>query len=206
LRKWIDWRVQLTDAHCQALERLILSGQSGRTIQLPKGWRVTREFSSLWVWHVSESRQAVPSPVHLTTGQPQGFGTYEFVLHSPMPADEATKLRSCNATVIALREAAAEGLWLRTRQTGDAYIPAGRTSPVKLKTLMMRKRIPASQRAAHPLLVAASGEIIWSPGLPMAAAFQTNPANEPCVWVTVHQRCNLANEIGVLSDQEGVET
>ncbi|NOT61123.1 MAG: tRNA lysidine(34) synthetase TilS [Acidobacteria bacterium] len=186
LRAWVGPRLQLTAAHGQALERFILSGQSGRTIQLPKGWRVTREFKSLLLWHVSEAGTVAPPSVHLAMGQSQGFGAYEFFLHPPMSPQDAQRLHRCNATVIALREAVADGLWLRARQPGDAYVPVGRTSSVKLKTLMMRERILLTERAAHPLLVAATGEIIWSPRLPMAAAYQVNPADEPCVWVTVH--------------------
>ncbi len=200
-RMWLAERLQLIASHGQALERLVMVGQSGRTVQLPDGWRVTREFDRLRLWQAAAFKQVSLAPVQLAAGPAQTFGAYEFTLSSQM--DEPTTLRSENLCCVALpASVAAAGLWLRTRQAGDAYVPTGRTSPVKLKTLMVRQRIPLTQRAAHPLLVTAAGEIVWSPKLPLAASCinSINSPDERCVWVTARERCNLSRPMGVLSD------
>ena len=201
VRVWVGGRVQLTALHSQALGRLVLAGQSGRTVQLPDGWRVTREFDRLRLWRTEEGMSLSPAPVSLVAGRPQIFGAYEFTLYAHQGEPETIK----HACLVALPESvAAAGLWLRTRQAGDAYVPAGRTSPVKLKTLMIRQRIPLARRAAHPLLVTAAGEIVWSPQLPVAASCinSLNSPNERRVWVTARERCNLLRPIGVLPDGE----
>jgi tRNA(Ile)-lysidine synthase len=207
LRTWIGGRLQLTAAHAQALERFVMAGQSGRTIQLPNGWRVTREFDRLRLWRAEADQHFPPAAVSLMASQPLSFGAYEFTLHTHSTEAGLASWRSENVRFIALLESvAAAGLWLRTRQAGDAYVPVGRTSPVKLKTLMIRQRIPLAERAAHPLLVTAAGEIVWSPGLPIAASCinSINSPNEHLVWVTARERCNLSRLMGVLSD--GVES
>ncbi len=206
-RMWLADRLQLTASHGQALERLMMAGQSGRTVQLPDGWRVTREFDRLRLWQAAAFKQVSLAPVQLTAGPAQTFGAYEFTLSSQM--DEPAMLRSENLCRVALpARVAAAGLWLRTRQAGDAYVPTGRTSPVKLKTLMVRQRIPLTQRAAHPLLVTASGEIVWSPKLPVAASCinSINSSDERCVWVTARERCNLPRPMGVLSEGDGSDS
>ncbi len=201
LRTWVGSRLQLTAAHSQALERLVMAGQSGRTIQLPDGWRVTREFDRLRLWRAEESTSSSPAAVSLVAGQPLIFGAYEFILYAHHGESETARWRSESTCLVALPESVvAAGLWLRVRQAGDAYVPAGRTSPMKLKTLMIRQRIPLAQRARHPLLVTAAGEIVWSPQLPVAASCinSLNSPDERRVWVTARERCNLSPLTGVL--------
>jgi tRNA(Ile)-lysidine synthetase-like protein len=201
LRAWVGERAQLTGSHWQALEQLLLAGRSGRTIQLPDGWRATREFDQLRLWQVGALNQALLSPVRLVAGERQAFGQYEFTLHlSPPPSLAAGQ----NFYFVALpKSLATRELWLRTRQSGDAYVPAGRSSAIKLKTLMIRQRIPRSHRAAHPLLVTGMGDIVWSPQLPYVASFQAAVANtsaEDAIWVEVRERCNLPPVMGVMSE------
>jgi tRNA(Ile)-lysidine synthetase-like protein len=61
-------------------------------------------------------------------------------------------------------------LVLRNWRPGDAYRPAGRKQPRKLKELFIRRRIPAGQRPAWPVLTSA-GQVVWSLGMPVAHEF-----------------------------------
>jgi tRNA(Ile)-lysidine synthetase-like protein len=88
------------------------------------------------------------------------------------------------ATGVILREGPAlDGLLIRARRDGDAYIPAGAEKPVKVKKIMLRARLPRHIRAGHPLLATATGEIIWGPGLPLARGFQA-VAGEECALIS----------------------
>ena len=69
-------------------------------------------------------------------------------------------------------------LRLRTRFPGAAYIPANARRAVKLKTLMIRRKIPLTQRDRYPILVTVDDRIVWSPGLPVAREFAPGAEDE----------------------------
>jgi tRNA(Ile)-lysidine synthase len=179
LRGWLrdaGGRQGLLDAgHLAAVEKLLLPGQSGRKIELPGHWTVLREFDWLTLLDsAEETGQPDFQPVPLQEGRPQAFGQYLFHLlpgaeKLPAPAKGMAVLRG---------ESLPAGLFLRSRQPGDAYIPAGRRNKIKLKTLLIRNKILLSERDTHPVLVSADNQIIWSPGLPVARDFDGQASRE----------------------------
>lgn len=58
----------------------------------------------------------------------------------------------------------AKPLRVRTRRTGDRFQPFGMKSPVKLADFMMNEHVARSARSRWPLVVDASGTIVWVPG------------------------------------------
>jgi tRNA(Ile)-lysidine synthetase-like protein len=76
-----------------------------------------------------------------------------------------------------------DGLRLRTRFPGDAYIPVNARRAVKLKTLMIRRKIPLTQRDRYPILVTADDRIVWSPGLPVAREFAPEAEDANCALI-----------------------
>jgi tRNA(Ile)-lysidine synthase len=182
---------QITAAHWQALERLITQSQSGRRTDLPGGWQVVREFDWLRLLKANAARPPEVTPVALPAGTAVQFGDYEFCLQHNLPNEEA-KLALANwprGWAALLREGSAlEVLRLRTRQPGDAYVPRGRQGAIKLKNLLIRHKIPQTERAAYPLVVTAAGQIVWAPSLPVAAAFALQPGDKICALLTVRKR------------------
>ncbi len=187
LRLWLRERRGGLDRidfdHLAAIERLILQGQSGRRIELPGGWVVSREFDRLQLSRAAETPRLAPEPVRLTDRLAQVFGAYEFTLirrrrREQVPPGVQT------AQAVCLRESPAlDDLSLRVRIPGDAYVPAGSRHRIKLKTIMIRHKIPLTARDTHPVLVSAEGDIVWSPGLPVASAFAAREEDGECAMV-----------------------
>ncbi len=195
LREWVRqgrgglW--QLTATHWQALEHLITQSQSGHRTDLPGGWQVVREFDWLRLLKTDEAVLSEVTPVTLPAGTAVQFGDYEFCLQRNLPNQEGAQALANwqRGWAVLLQEGSAlEVLQLRTRQPGDAYVPQGRQRAIKLKNLLIRHKIPQTARAAYPLVVTAMGQIIWAPGLPVAAAFRPQPGDKICALVTVRKR------------------
>jgi tRNA(Ile)-lysidine synthase len=198
MRLWLEGQIglsELTQRHWQALERLATQGQSGRKVELPCGWRVQREFDMLRLWQASvDDSQIHLVPVRLTTGQALSFGAYDIEVFPLMAKEQAETLRNQNQDAqcaMLNAEVQRHPLWVRTRQPGDAYVPIGRKSPVKLKTLLIRGRVPVRKRMQHPLLLVGD-EIAWSPGLQIASTFSLPETQAECVLVIARERCNLS--------------
>jgi tRNA(Ile)-lysidine synthase len=194
--------ISLDAVHVAALERLAHRSQSGRGNELPGGWRVTREFTELRLHHVSEAgggevgeiESRAAAPLLWRTAQPVRFGRYDFLLRRNLLQVEAEQLMARESAIgwtALLRESPVlDELELRTRRAGDAYVPAGRRSPVKLKTLLIRHKIAKAVRADYPVLMAKTDgvdAVLWAPGLPVAAAFVPPPDVRNCALITARE-------------------
>ncbi|MFN0088629.1 MAG: tRNA lysidine(34) synthetase TilS [Blastocatellia bacterium] len=186
LRAWLN-RVapgphRIESSHLASLDRLITSGQSGRVIELPGHCRVFREFDHLRCAPAIPVPGIPPEPVPLTANDAHAFGAYSLrlVRHVPGSNVPADLPQECAI----LRESTdLNTLRIRSRIAGDAYSPAGAHHRIKLKTLMIRRKIPLSQRDSHPLIVTAENRIVWAPGLPVAAPFAPREEDEEVAFV-----------------------
>jgi tRNA(Ile)-lysidine synthase len=190
LRLWLrgergDLR-RVNATHIEAIERLI-DGPSGRRVELPEGGGVAREFDRLRFIHTKAIEKPL-GPIELKENEPRNFGGFKFILKRGM-ARASLKIDIDNdgnheRFVAALRECEElDGLRLRTRFPGAAYIPANARRAVKLKTLMIRRKIPLMQRDQYPILVTADDRIVWAPGLPVAREFA--PGAEDSNWALI---------------------
>lgn len=68
-----------------------------------------------------------------------------------------------------LTEKPSGGIAVRRRKEGDAFKPHGKSSPQKLKTLLINRKIDRSRRDRLPIFVGADDRILWVPGLPPQA-------------------------------------
>jgi tRNA(Ile)-lysidine synthetase-like protein len=193
--------MQLEAVHLAALERLIHQGQSGRVIELPGGWRVAREFEHLRLHRAAENQAPAALSLNWLTAAPLQFGNYEFSLRRDVSwRDVSWRDVSCidaqqlmgnppkKVWLAPLQESRVlDELAVRTRRAGDAYVPVHRHSPVKLKTLLIRHKIALSVRDGYPVLVTPADEIIWAPGLPVAADYVPLPNTQKCALVMVRE-------------------
>jgi len=62
-------------------------------------------------------------------------------------------------------------LIVRPRQRGARVRVSGHRKTIKLKKLMIDHTIPASRRAAWPVVMTTDDRYVWSPGLPPAVDF-----------------------------------
>jgi tRNA(Ile)-lysidine synthase len=198
LRIWLHQRrghLRRIDAvHLAAIEALALRGHSGQRMEIPGGGRILNEFTRLVFLSAGEESQEIPAQTPLIEGTESSFGAYRLKLQRHLQRDAAeAALEALEAKIFdavgggagaILREGPAlDGLLIRARRDGDAYIPAGAEKPVKVKKIMLRARLPQHIRAGYPLLVTAADEIVWGPRLPIARGFQPL-ADEECALVS----------------------
>jgi len=193
LRLWLrDERGDLrrvSASHIEAVEKLI-DGPSGRRVELPEGGVVAREFDCLRFIHTGAIEKPL-EPIELKENEPQNFGEFTFMLKRGMtranlnPDNDGSRKRFAAA----LRECEElDGLRLRTRFPGAAYIPLDARRAVKLKTLMIRRKIPLTQRDRYPVLVTADDRIVWAPGLPVAREFAPGVEDSNCALIVAERR------------------
>jgi tRNA(Ile)-lysidine synthetase-like protein len=80
-----------------------------------------------------------------------------------------------------------DGLLLRTRFPGATYIPEDARRAVKLKTMMIRRKIPLTQRDRYPILVTGDDRIVWAPGLPVAREFAPGAEDSNCALIVAER-------------------
>jgi len=200
LRSWLRDKCghlrRIDAAHIAAIESLI-SRHSGRRVELPEGRIIAREFDCLkLVQKTGAPRQSPGSfgSVELNEGEPQNFGDFTFTLkrrkeRESLELDNAEKREQF---MVLLRECEElGGLRLRTRFPGDAYIPANALRVVKLKTLMIRRKIPITQRDRYPVLVTSDDRIVWAPGLPVARGFAPSAEDEYYALIVAEKPINV---------------
>jgi tRNA(Ile)-lysidine synthetase-like protein len=187
---------RIETAHIEAIGRLASLGQSGRYVELPGGEFVSREFNRL---NFIRKENLPPGPrisppsefTKLEEGVPQEFGDFRFTLKRNVALKnlDFNNEEKQELFIALLRECEELGeIRLRTRVPGDAYVPENATRAVKLKTLMIRRKIPSSKRDKHPVLEALSGNrIVWSPGLPVAREFRPAGEDARCALVVAEK-------------------
>ncbi|MGH9834280.1 MAG: tRNA lysidine(34) synthetase TilS [Blastocatellia bacterium] len=195
LRQWLRGELgsllRINATHVAAIENLATRSQSGRFIQLPGFWRVEREFDTLELSCAPIPECALMPIPSLTGGAKIVFGDFELSYFSSVPRARISAIvgdLGADCEFALLRQSAElDGLWVRVRNEGDAYVPEGHRHAAKLKTLMIRRKIPRSQRDDYPILVTADDRIVWAPGLPVAGAFAPESDDSVCALVTAQR-------------------
>jgi len=194
-RQWLRAELgslqRIDAAHIAAIESLATRSQSGRFIQLPGGWRIEREFDTLELSCAPRYECALmPIPL-LIEGAKIMFGDFELSYFSGVPRGRIGVMvggLGADCEFALLRQSAElDGLWVRVRNEGDAYVPAGHRRASKLKTLMIRHKIPLSQRDFYPILVTADDRVVWAPGLPVAGAFAPDDNDSVCALIVAQR-------------------
>ncbi|MCI0525510.1 MAG: tRNA lysidine(34) synthetase TilS [Acidobacteria bacterium] len=194
LRLWLkaqcDGLRRIELSHIEALDDLVARGQSGRRIELPGDLIVAREFDYLKLIRRADVSPAPLEPARLKDDASLDFGDFRFTLEREVRRKSLELYNGEKRELFAasLRECEELGeLRLRTRYPGDAYVPVGAPRVVKLKTLMIRRKIPISQRDKYPILVTAGDRIVWTPGLPVAREFAPDAGDQICALVVAEK-------------------
>jgi tRNA(Ile)-lysidine synthase len=174
LRMWLHdlrgglERIEMT--HLSALEDLIEKSQSGSIVDLPSGWIARREFNRITL---NQREEILPlDSLSLLREHAVNFGKFRFSIQRQIACQKSRQKEKSGHYFALLRECEElDGLIVRTRIPGDAYLPSGGSHKTKLKTLMIKKKIPITERGDYPVLVTSDGSIVWAPGLPVASQF-----------------------------------
>ncbi len=165
----------LTASHVVRVLELCEAGKSGRSVPLPGGVVVIREFDELLFL---DRDRPPPSSYSLSLAVPG---------ECPVPSASlrftAELLDSRPTTIESVDEAVLDaecvpfGLEIRTRLPGDRY---GALGGCRLNRLLMEHRVPLSKRGTLPL-VASGRAVVWVPGLPPPRALL--PGNKTVRWL-----------------------
>ncbi|MEW6730090.1 MAG: tRNA lysidine(34) synthetase TilS [Acidobacteriota bacterium] len=170
---------RISAAHLAAVESLLAIGKSGKRVELPGGYEAIREFDTLLIRPVRtiDKKEKIEIEWILPLGGVWRRDHWELRFE---PIDRAQIQAYIKDKMVAIVDLARTGerLRVRMRQPGDRYQPAGCLRIEKLKKLMIENKIPYSQRDSWPVVTMQSGELIWSPGLPLAGAFLAHATSE----------------------------
>jgi tRNA(Ile)-lysidine synthase len=159
----------VTFDHVEAVRSLLDDGKSGKTIQLPGGVGVLREFNQLTfseaIGAALEFTYELPIPGTLRV--PELGRVFRATC---VPADSAPESLIAGPTRV-LVDGGRLGPYVKIRswKPGDYYKPAGWPSG-KVKKLFQRARVPRSQRGRWPLF-ATDSTIIWVTSFPVSREF-----------------------------------
>jgi tRNA(Ile)-lysidine synthase len=150
--------------HIDAVLRLAVAGGPGDSIDLPRGWRASREYNLL---RLSDTRPktsldySVPVSFDGTTiVEPAGYAFEASTIgiaDAAMPSNQLVAMFD----VAAVRES---GLVVRNFVAGDRIHPLGMRGVKKVKSIFIDRKVPSSKRGSFPI-VALDGEPAWIPGL-----------------------------------------
>ncbi|HKV39509.1 MAG TPA: tRNA lysidine(34) synthetase TilS, partial [Blastocatellia bacterium] len=171
---------QIAETHVAAVEALLRNGISGQRVVLPGGGLVWRDSGSM-VIDRSPAANTYESSWSSARLEVQEAGV-TFSIERGLPADALGTLMASARTEKAGRgvdwmmvvlddDILPARLKVRPRRKGEAAQVPGRSSPKKLKNLMIDHRIPLSRRATWPVVGTEDGKYIWSPRLPPAVYF-----------------------------------
>ena len=189
LRIWLDEQRgdlrKISFSHLASLDRLLISGRSGKRVELPFGFVAVRQSDSIRLLSINNQTENPSQPLILKMDSPVRFGNFLITMTGDFSAHfkrkESFPGRSYQVMLNVNNnsdEPENAGLMVRARRPGDSYTPLGKDHKIKLKTLMIRHKIPVSLRDTYPVIASLDGRVIWSPGLPPASEFSANTADE----------------------------
>lgn len=154
----------------------LIDAQPGRRVVWPEG-TVWRERNVLR-FVPETSGVAAPFTASLHPGQTVALGTWTFAADAPAPFPGDP----CRDPRIAYVPLPAFPLAIRPWQAGERLDVLGASGMPRISGLLTRAKVPPSARGGWPLVLAASGEALWLPGVRLGQGCRLAPG-EPSVRV-----------------------
>lgn len=170
----------LQTSHLSALARLAHAAVPHTGLDLPSGIRAEIENGSLWMFRSGGRAGAPPSPFRysLIPGINR-FPELDYTVYLRMPGDPEPEFPGTRSARIPsariLPETIQGSLFIRSRESGDAYRAFGITKTVRRR--MSEKQIPLAERQWIPVFCDAIGPV-WIPGFPVADRVTADPGSE----------------------------
>jgi tRNA(Ile)-lysidine synthase len=173
----------ITHRHIEALRRLTVEGQSGRSLVLPQGLVARKEFDWLIIG-VAERETAIrgysyPVKVPGETRIPELGSTFLFKIVNSRGRRKG--YNGADWAKVDLSKLKGE-LRIRNWQAGDAFRPVGSRKTRKVKELFQERRIPLEHRKVWPVLDCGKS-VIWARGFPPDAEVAVSAATEQVVTI-----------------------
>lgn len=171
----------IASCHVEQMDRLCRPGQSGRTISLPGGTVVTREFEDLLV---EKSRAAAKASFRYPLPVPGRCVISEAGIEIVASVGAPAGSPSCSRRVFLNADSLPSSLTVRSRLPGDRYGGKGHR---KLKKLLIDAKVGLEARKSLAV-VAAGKDVVWVPGFEPAKPFRAEPGVGRCVVLEVKER------------------
>ncbi|MDI3547992.1 MAG: tRNA(Ile)-lysidine synthase [Halanaerobiales bacterium] len=171
--------VDLYSYHYQAIDDLILTGSTGKMIDLKDNLKVKRLYDQL---------------IFDQNGFTEGYAEFNFKLTVPgevnLPGDRVLKAETSPYFTgwrkLALKpeiclcdaDKVKPPLTVRNRRPGDRFTPLGMKGVKKLKDFFIDEKIPERERNRIPLVLDSTGKIIWIAGLRIDDRFKVTDKTE----------------------------
>lgn len=167
---------RISFAHIQAVQGLIWKGTDGKTLHLPRGFRICHDRNQLEISRVKDyrrplNRRKLTDPVDKPLPVPLPFPcTIQFdpigigMTFSECTPDQVPPWQDIGANQAFFdMDRLSLPLTLRFKQPGDRFIPLGSKGSQKVKKYFIDHHIPRKDRAHIPIL-ADQRQIIWLVG------------------------------------------
>ena len=158
----------------------VLHQQPGRTVELGGNWVATRTAEEIVIAAV-----VTPAPYLLPVkiGTPcriPGGSIDAKIVDPPATLDH----HGAETEFVDADRTGTEGLVVRSWNEGDSFIPLGMSGHKKISDLLHEAGIPTLQKAGHPLLVAADGDILWVCGIRLGERFKVHSTTRRVLQLT----------------------
>ena len=164
---------ELTQRHLLALERLVLEGKTGDSLDLPRGVSAVLRRDTLEL--SSGATAALPDESALINVPGEArFG--------PLTVAATEEQPSAGQWVEVDAASADSSLCVRRRKAGDRFQPLGMSVPKKLQDFFTDAHVPRDTRDSVPLFVSPRG-IVWVGGLRIADWAKPRPGR-PTVYLS----------------------
>ena len=149
----------LSERHRRALLELSRDTSGSARLDLPGGHVAVREYATLRIGD-RESEASPPGEVRLEPGRLTPWGGWTFFLGGEAPRGDHFPLRAWVTE---------EPLAVRAWRPGDR-LGGGAAGRKKVQDVLTNAKVPRRTRPQYPVVVDASGAVVWVPGLTEASA------------------------------------
>jgi len=182
---------RITNRHLSSIESLLKAGKSGKAVAVP-GARIAREFGVI-VFRRSPIKAGSietlkPAVDYLHTLREDSevrisLNNRELIIglirtEKYVWGDRSRFTALLDGSLVDLP------LMIRPRRRGDRYLKVGAENSTSVKELMIENRVPLNERIIYPVITTSDDEIVWVPGLPVAAKFAAGPKTTD--WVVIN--------------------
>lgn len=176
----------LTSRHVDAVLRLASRAEGSASVPLPYGLRVRRAYAYLRVerpQQTPEAPGAVPLPLGEWLDLPGGWR----LRAESMTVDRAAAVLPADLWSAVLDFDQTAALRVRTSRRGERVRPLGLGGGRKLSDLFIDRKVPADERASHPV-IEIDGEILWVPGVVRGASRPLTAATRMALRLSAERR------------------
>ena len=183
-------------AHLESLREFVLAARAERH-KLPRGFfaEIQREAQGeARLFLRSPEPDSPPAEYSIEFAVPgmvsvgKFFASPDTCIRATLLGDEAAKQAYNRADLLRARQLDSR-LTVRNLQPGDRFHPLFSSGDEKINRLLQRLSVPGQVRRSWPVVVAGD-RIVWTPGLPVAAALAWSPGDGEAIAL------DLCNESG----------